>query len=292
LHYNPRNVIRRYRLRFLLQEFDLPGSAVDLGRGQECQVTLEDPLVSRRHAQIRVRADGSAEVEDLGSRNGVRINGKRIDGTAALSHGDRIRLGTQELVFVCGDASQREARMTGFLTLCQQCAKPYPEQADACPHCGAAPEREDNTLTGVALEPRQTFTFQLLGQVIERALASGRVAEADRIMGRVAHELEGRIAQGDRLDQGQLGTVSGYATTLALQEGKDTWLRWMFEVHQRLGVLPSAATVEALEAMPAELCGPVVDGFTRWVREQATRGPAGDPAVLRRLDRLAANITR
>lgn len=291
-HYNAGGMAVRYRLRFLLQEFDLPGLQVDLGRGPECQVTLEDPLVSRRHAQIRVREDGAAEICDLGSRNGVRVNGKHIQGTEDLRHGDRIRLGTQELVFVHGDAPQREARMTGFLTSCAQCAKPYPDQAQACPHCGATPERgEDDTLSGVALEPRQTFTFQLLGQVIERALTSGRVTEAERIMGRVAKELEERLDRGDRLDRGQLATVARYATTLAQQEGKDAWLRWMFDLHRRVGLLPCPTVVDALEAMPTDLCSSAAQDFTSWVREQATKGPPGEPAVLRRLDRLA-QLTR
>jgi hypothetical protein len=39
--------VARFRLRFLLQELDLIGPVVTLGRSSECQITLEDPLVSR-----------------------------------------------------------------------------------------------------------------------------------------------------------------------------------------------------------------------------------------------------
>ena len=88
----------RYRLKFLLQEFDLRGPEVDLGRSPDCHITIEDPLVSRRHAKIVLTDDGPV-VRDLGSRNGVLVNGERVDGERALQDGDRIRLGTQELVF-------------------------------------------------------------------------------------------------------------------------------------------------------------------------------------------------
>jgi hypothetical protein len=283
--------VPRYRIRFLLQEFDLPGAVVDIGRGPECQVTVEDPLVSRRHARICVAEDGSAQVEDLGSRNGVRINGKLIEGPSPLRHGDRLRLGTQDLVFIEADAPQRAARTTGFLALCAACAKPYPEQAPECPHCGAA-SREDDTLSGVALEPRQTFTFQLLGQVIERALASGRPAEADRVMRRAAQELDERLERGDRIGAGHLDTMAGYALELAEQAGSEEWLRWMFDLHRRQGVLPSPSVVDRLDRMKGGLGGTAVADFVHWVHDQATRGPSGDPAVLRRLDEMARHLKR
>ena len=64
----------RYRLRFLLQEFDLPRGATLIGRSSDCHVTIEDPLVSRQHARIVIDGD-DATLQDLGSRNGVKLNG-------------------------------------------------------------------------------------------------------------------------------------------------------------------------------------------------------------------------
>src|SRR5258706_6808817 len=93
----------RYRLRFLLQEFNLPFGITIVGRGDDCQITLFDPSVSRQHARIIVD-DRCAIIEDLKSRNGCRVNGKRIQGPTQLVEGDRIRIGTQELVF--GTASE------------------------------------------------------------------------------------------------------------------------------------------------------------------------------------------
>ena len=69
-----------------------------IGRSRDCDVVLSDGNVSRRHAEVRPTVDGWA-VNDLGSTNGVLLNGRRVDGTAPLRPGDRIELGTTELRF-------------------------------------------------------------------------------------------------------------------------------------------------------------------------------------------------
>jgi hypothetical protein len=74
-----------------------PGGAV-LGRSRECDILLEDAGVSRRHAQILPGADGWT-IEDLGSTNGVRVNDRPLQGVHALRHGDRIEIGSTEILF-------------------------------------------------------------------------------------------------------------------------------------------------------------------------------------------------
>jgi len=78
----------RYRLRFVLQELDLPQGVTIIGRSLDCNLTLEDPLVSRRHARIVLDATG-ARIEDLDSRNGVRVNGVAVREPVVLRSGDR-----------------------------------------------------------------------------------------------------------------------------------------------------------------------------------------------------------
>jgi hypothetical protein len=68
-----------------------------VGRSRECDITLSDPNVSRRHAEIR-QENGSYWIVDLNSTNGVEVNGKRT-GRARLEHSDRIVLGQTELTF-------------------------------------------------------------------------------------------------------------------------------------------------------------------------------------------------
>ena len=76
----------------------VPPPGAVLGRSRECDIVLEDPGVSRRHAELRPSEDGWVLL-DLGSTNGVRINGRTLRGKHALQLGDRIELGNTELVF-------------------------------------------------------------------------------------------------------------------------------------------------------------------------------------------------
>jgi pSer/pThr/pTyr-binding forkhead associated (FHA) protein len=69
-----------------------------IGRSRRCDVMLDDPNVSREHAEVRPRG-GSWVLTDLGSTNGSRLNGRRLDGSEVLKPGDEIELGTSLLTF-------------------------------------------------------------------------------------------------------------------------------------------------------------------------------------------------
>jgi hypothetical protein len=68
-----------------------------IGRSKDCDVTLDDASVSRRHAEVHVE-NGKAWILDLGSTNGTEVNGARTQ-RAQLEHGDRIVIGQTELRF-------------------------------------------------------------------------------------------------------------------------------------------------------------------------------------------------
>ncbi|MBK9033059.1 MAG: sigma 54-interacting transcriptional regulator [Myxococcales bacterium] len=88
---------------FLVVHVDLPdrgSSVVDLhdgidvtfGRSRGAVVTVDHPSVSRLHARVR-RTGDVIEVEDLGSRNGTRVNGDKLEGVRRLVRGDELVLG-------------------------------------------------------------------------------------------------------------------------------------------------------------------------------------------------------
>jgi len=69
-----------------------------IGRSRDCDVVLSDQNVSRHHAEVRP-SGGSWIVKDLGSTNGVKVNGRRIQGPQSLKRGDTIQLGTARVTF-------------------------------------------------------------------------------------------------------------------------------------------------------------------------------------------------
>src|SRR5580700_11270934 len=98
----------RFRLRYLHHDLELTEGQFVVGRSAGCQLSLDDPLVSRRHALLVVSREG-VTVEDLGSRNGVVVNGERIAGVRLVSAGDKILIGSQELTVLEGrDSAGRE----------------------------------------------------------------------------------------------------------------------------------------------------------------------------------------
>lgn len=88
----------RARLRHEGRAILLGGQGAVLGRSRECDVTVDDANVSRRHAEVRP-SGGRWIVRDLGSTNGVKVNGRRIEGAQSLNPGDVIEVGRSRLTF-------------------------------------------------------------------------------------------------------------------------------------------------------------------------------------------------
>ncbi|NLW51604.1 MAG: protein kinase [Candidatus Brocadiaceae bacterium] len=84
-------------------EYEIPPKeeteAVWLGRGGFCQIRLADNQLSRRHSQFSF-CDGVLYVEDLGSKNGTLVNGEPVRDRLAIKDGDRITVGSHELVVI------------------------------------------------------------------------------------------------------------------------------------------------------------------------------------------------
>lgn len=78
-------------------KYDLPEGTTHVGRADENDIVLSGDLVSRKHANFHVT--GNALVfEDLGSRNGSRLNGDKVVGTSPMKPGDVVAVGENSLV--------------------------------------------------------------------------------------------------------------------------------------------------------------------------------------------------
>ncbi len=74
------------------------GTGFVLGRDLACDLVVDDPTVSRRHAALRLDEEGWG-ISDLSSMNGTRINGWRVGCEGRLVPGDAVQLGATDWVF-------------------------------------------------------------------------------------------------------------------------------------------------------------------------------------------------
>jgi hypothetical protein len=234
----------RYRLRFVLQELDLPQGGTIIGRSLDCHLTLEDPLVSRRHARIVVDETG-ARIEDMGSRNGVRVNGAVIHEPVALRNGDRVRIGTQDFVFCCVDpAGRAHSRTTGQLRLCANCRLPYPRELLACPNCEATEQTDDDTLTGSGRSAAHAWNVQLMVESLERALRLSRLEDAERLVQRAIAQIDEVVGSGIPLDMDALAALAVQAAATSLASNDPAWAHWVLDVYGRIGRVPPLEVIE------------------------------------------------
>lgn len=292
----------RYRVRYQGSDLELALGAFVIGRSSSCNLALDDALVSRRHAAITHKPDG-VWVEDLGSRNGVSLNGTRINGPTKLAHLDRVTVGTHDLVLV--EISDRGEAMTR----CEVCGTANGPLALACTGCGAAIHRGSPTLVGMTLNdipgiPRETSPLgpavagprveeevtasqQLLQSIAEKALALGRVEEAERVLSRLLTEILTRAKNGAPVQPQRLTEGTRYALRLAELGKKHVWIDWVFDVHQASGKLIGADEIERLHELVRKVRypgGAALRKYLETMREKAGELSPSDRFLLQRLE--------
>lgn len=87
-----------YRVVWADREIALAHGENLIGRDQDSLVWVDDASVSRRHARIVIDVSG-ARLEDLGSKNGTRLNGEGVERPTPLHDGDTLRLGSVAMIF-------------------------------------------------------------------------------------------------------------------------------------------------------------------------------------------------
>ena len=92
--------LRSKRAQLLLdgRPLSVPANGGTIGRSRSCEIVLSDIGISRKHAELRPSGEGWT-IADLGSTNGLRVSGVTVTGSQPIGSGDRIELGSTELVF-------------------------------------------------------------------------------------------------------------------------------------------------------------------------------------------------
>jgi len=96
------------RLIWRRQPIEVPAGESMIGRGRECAVRIDGDSVSRYHARLTITG-GDVSIEDLGSKNGTWVGGKRIHTPVALGNGVSFRVGS-EMVRVEIDDDKKPTR--------------------------------------------------------------------------------------------------------------------------------------------------------------------------------------
>ena len=240
----------KHVLRYKHHDIELSEGKFVIGRAATCQLSLDDPLVSRHHAQLTVEGKEVA-IEDLGSRNGVKINGRLVVGRYAVQDKDQIVIGGQELKYLIRKENMGD-------TLIQTTAQRPP-------------------------------TFGLLGILADKAFALGKADEAERLLtellDQVLNDLEaGREVNGELFDRS-----TEYAMKLAAASGSARWIEYIFRAFASVRRPCPAGIVDELYSLVRKV-GKVNLGALRTyidvLRENsATLGPA-DRFLMSRIEGL------
>ena len=125
--------MQRFALKTGKQAFSLAPGVYRIGRGPSSDIRLDDASVSRSHACLRVDRD-RVVIEELSSRNGVRVNGNARRGATPLEPGDTIRVGNVELVLLAPDPTPDDGAAAA--------TRPLPKLAEHAEPVLSARERE------------------------------------------------------------------------------------------------------------------------------------------------------
>lgn len=85
--------------------YEIRSERITMGRGPGVDLAFDDTAMSRQHAVIEFD-NGKFQLQDLGSTNGLRVNGNRVH-VHPLRHGDRIELGTHLFQFLVEESEDR-----------------------------------------------------------------------------------------------------------------------------------------------------------------------------------------
>lgn len=107
----PRPAKARHWLVVNDRKYPLAHGETTIGRDPACDVWLDVPGVSRRHARIHTTPTGDVILEDITSTNGTYLGGTRITVPARLHDGDEIHLGSFAVTFRCSGRSKETERV-------------------------------------------------------------------------------------------------------------------------------------------------------------------------------------
>ena len=303
----------RFRLRYQSTNLEMPFGEFAIGRSSSCNLALADGLVSRKHAVIHVGPD-TVVVEDLGSRNGVAVNGVRIKSPRRLAHMDRVYIGSQELIMIDAAKLRERQAETADYVVCEICGAVNGSAKRRCGECGrrlnsAAAETLVGTNSSVdssshawgAEDTRTARALDVIAGIASKAIAMGRFEEAERILlPHLDNILERALAHRPLSDSEKddpnvlLAGATSYALQLAEGLKATKWIDWVFRIHTATGRLMEAETIETLHNLVRNTSYSTpqfLRTYLEVVHSRAGEYGASERFLLRRLEGLEQVVT-
>jgi pSer/pThr/pTyr-binding forkhead associated (FHA) protein len=217
-----------------------------LGRAAECAVLVEDPLASRRHAAITVAPD-RVTIRDLGSRNGVLVNGSDVDDNHTLCDGDLIAIGAQILV------------------VAQVCRAGQPVPQRPAPHRGAplgriavqrrsaletgsfdAQASSTTTLNQGAPTGRPAGAWRMMAEAAARAIATGRAEKAEKLLEAPLQEVLETLRAGHEVECEVIDLAVQQALALCEHTSHGRWDDFVHSLYDQMRIPMPLAVADQL----------------------------------------------
>jgi hypothetical protein len=256
-----------------------------IGRNDDCDIIFPDPLVSRRHARIIVSSE-DVLVEDLLSANGVYVNGVRVDRVQALHDGDRVLIATREIsVF----DPQRSGSAASPRSMDNRASSRKPDPAVPWGPTPAPAIKSSAPPNAIPSGPTQkAVPFLLLGKMVDKFIAAGRVADAERVV----HDHMMRVLEGARaalvVPQEVCDSAGEQAMKLAQASRNGRWVNYAVELHMRAHRVMSENVTLGLFGALAAVPSVDVRLFRHYIDLLRGMAPGLTRIELERVNRLAA----
>ncbi len=267
---------------------ELRGGQLLVGRSAMCRLVLDDPLVSRQHAEFRVE-DGFVTLYDLKSVNGVFVNGQKVERQSRLVPGDRITIGSQDLVLRARSGSAKSERASNDRrrfaeTIHEQNAEQLGEKSNNAPLSPVA--TDDATIQGDGLD--------LLATVADKVLALRRGEDAEKILATYLQSLLEKARSGQLCSVATAEKAAVYAVKLASVTSKAQWVNYCIELYSTFERPLPGSVVDSLYDLLRRVSGVSLAALREYVAilhaGHSRLGPAEKFLVQRieGLERLAA----
>jgi pSer/pThr/pTyr-binding forkhead associated (FHA) protein len=243
---NPPAPITSLRLAVSGLEVVLGPGEHSVGRAADCAVVVGDPLASRRHAAITVGAE-SVIVRDLGSRNGVLVNGEEIGQHHALSVGDLVTIGSQALlVLSILRAGEVERPPSGPPASGGPAHKPAPLGRIAVQKRAVTDAAALSTLSLSLPAARPAPAFRLIVEAARRALAADHPEKAERILADPLGEVLATLHGGHEVECEVFDLAVEQALCLCEATGRPAWADYVRDLYDHMRIPMPAPVADRL----------------------------------------------